>query len=775
MSDPHAPAPGPILGELRVVDATWGLAGRFAGRLLADYGARVTVVRRDAGPGPTPLTDRLLERGCAVVEADLRTEPGRRRLDELLADADVLLVALDRRGDAPVDLDALERAHPRLVVAVLSGYGATPWAGRPGYEALVAARLGITSEQTGHRPGPKFLGQRSIAYGAGYLAAIGTLSALRARQLTGCGQRLDASLLDSVLAQSPMNWWWNEKGSTYLGAADGGPRFGRNRLVADPFECGCGEYLVLHTAGGDGGFKRLMDLVGLGDRIREVTGQRESSVPLDDDELAVVTGELPKAFLARSRDEWIPLLEAADLAVLPVLRPGEVLADAQVRAAGVVATHDDPELGPVEVVGPVVKVRAEAPAAEPGAERDEPGTVGRRDGSGGEGPLAGVRILDFSAYFATAYGAKLLSDLGADVIKVEPLVGDQMRPLPDPFEASNRGKRSLAIDLKHPSAEALMHRLVASVDVVVHNLRPGKAERLGLGWDQLSAVNPRLVYCYQPGFGSAGPRSGTKSFAPLLSGFAGLFYRGTGQGEPPVRRVIGNEDYYGGLLGAFASLVGLESVRRTGRGVLLEAPQLHSILSVTADVGVDGAGVAHHEHRLQPGQVGVDAYYRLYPTGDGWICVACAGERQRRGLRDALGVAVPDGDDDAVAAAVAEALSTLTAVEASARLDAAGVPCEVPHPSPYIPELLWEEWALESGLVYEHHHPQHGWIREIGNVFHLSGTPAVRRPAASLLGEHSEEILREVGISAEQIARAERDGVVGTTAPSRAATGTTTS
>src|SRR5262249_30036377 len=205
--------------------------------------------------------------------------------------------------------------------------------------------------------------------------------------------------------------------------------------------------------------------------------------------------------------------------------------------------------------------------------------------------LAGVRIVDFSGFFATAYGAKLLGDLGADVIKVEPLEGDQMRPLPDPFEACQRGKRDIALDLKAPAGQEVMRDLVRTADVVLHNLRPGKAEKIGIGYEDLRAIRPDVVYCYLPGFGSAGPKAHLKSFAPLQPGFTGLLWEGVGVAAArPVRRVMGNDDYNNGFLGAISVLLGLEHRAKTGEGQYIESPQLHSSLLVTTEQCLDADG-----------------------------------------------------------------------------------------------------------------------------------------------------------------------------------------
>ena len=224
-----------------------------------------------------------------------------------------------------------------------------------------------------------------------------------------------------------------------------------------------------------------------------------------------------------------------------------------------------------------------------------------------------MRILDFSSFFATAYGARLLSDLGADVIKVEPLQGDQMRPLADLFEGAQRGKRNIAVDLRTEEGRGVVRRLVATSDVVMHNFRPGKAEKIGLGYEDLRLVQPELIYRYLPGFGSHGPKSELKSFAPLVSGFTGLLYESAGRGNPPSRRTIGNEDLYNGFAGAVAVLLALQHRGATGRGQYVENPQLHSSLFVISEQCTDAAGRPRPGLELDADQAGVGSALPALP------------------------------------------------------------------------------------------------------------------------------------------------------------------
>jgi crotonobetainyl-CoA:carnitine CoA-transferase CaiB-like acyl-CoA transferase len=766
---------GPLEGLL-VIDTTWGLPGSIAGMLLADYGARVVKLERPGAVGADgSVLRRVVERGKWSIAVDAGDKAASSTVEALLARADVLLDSGPGAPTGPLAPNAVGDRHPHLVHCRISAYGVDgPFCDRPGWDALVAARFGLMAEQPGHREGPVFLGHPAIDYVTAFLADMGVLAALRARRQSGRGQFVDTSLLDGALSVTSMNWWFNEHDLSYLARTGDEQGFGRNRLITDMFQCSDGEYVMIHT-GGEGGFKRTMDLLGLGDVVRHVPGM-EMSTPLDDDEYHAARHLVPEALRNRDRDEWIKLFHAADLAALPVLRPEEVFADEQVMYAGVVADVPDAEFGTLRQVGPVVRFAACPPPATVaapavGADDDRlaellasPAQAPAATTSSALGaPLEGLRVVDFSAFFATAFGARLLSDLGADVIKVEALGGDQMRPLPDLFEGAQRGKRNLAVDLRTPEGAEVVRRLVATADVVMHNLRPGKAEKLGIGYRECAAANPSLIYCYLPGFGSTGPKAGLKSFAPLVSGFTGMLYVGAGEGNPPVRRVLGNEDLYNGYLGALSVLMALAHRDRTGEGQYVESPHLHSSLMLRTEQCADGDGKLVAGVQLDTDQTGWGPLYRLYRTQDGWIALACVGQRAFERLGRALGRPglvtdtrfATDADraahGDALAAELAGGFAGVTSEAAFAALDEAGVACEIPLAEPYVPDFLWDPWAQETGRVFEHQHPEHGYIREIGHCVRLSATPLVNKGTSVRLGEHTVELLDELGYSPQEV------------------------
>jgi crotonobetainyl-CoA:carnitine CoA-transferase CaiB-like acyl-CoA transferase len=576
-------------------------------------------------------------------------------------------------------------------------------------------------------------------------------------------------MADSVLAQMGMNWW-NERNLSFIArkSRTGALDMGHMRMLLRRYTCADGRMVQIHT-GAAGAFGRAMELFGLADEISRVDAAVETSTQLTDQDLQILRDRLPPLLASKPADEWLRLCWEHEVACLPVQPPGTVFDDDQIRHAGIMRHLDDPELGPIDVVGPVITLsKSPGEVVGPAPRPDQDGERLRAAGWRSPGleptaaprslvhPLDGVRIVELSIWFASPYGNRLLSDLGADVVKVESLVGDTIRPLPDPCEGANRGKRSLSIDLKSPAAKEVVDRLLASADVVQHNMRPGAAERLGIDEPSLRASHPHLIYAYAPGYGSTGPKAKLQSFAPLLSGFVGLLHLSAGPGNEP-HAGFGNEDYYNGLLSATSILLGLIHRDRTGEGQYVESPQLHSSVLVTSEWFGRGGELQSSLPQLDSDQTGWGPYYRVYQCLDGWICVACVRDEQVDAM---LQEVLPGGEVDPSAHAdVAVQLSYemfgATAADWAARLRAAGVPCEVVREESWLRSVLLDDAMVERGRVNEIEHPLHGRARVIGQLFRLDRHPGVRRGRSPLLGEHTEQILTELGFD-----DAERDSLV---------------
>jgi crotonobetainyl-CoA:carnitine CoA-transferase CaiB-like acyl-CoA transferase len=765
---------GGALDGIRVLDLSWGSVGAIATMLLADHGAEVVRVDR---PGGDPVRRRggfaTWDRGKHSAELDLRDHDDLDLVHRLAHGADVIVDGLGAGRTAAFGLsyDDVRSSNPGLVYCSLSGAGPEVQDPMLGHDLLVAARFGVMAETGGHRPGPIFPGHPATSYATGLLACIGILATLRSRLSTGAGDRVDISNLDGVLALSTMEWW-SERGISFIAGKGRDNRLdlGRRALLLQHYTCADGGILQVNTAA-PGAFDRAMQVFDLTDRI-SVVGQGPTA-ELTDADLDVLSNALPDIVASRPLEHWLEELWKNRIACLPVLAPGAFFDDDQIRHAGVIQTVKHSDRGSIDVVGPTISLsRSPAPplgsieSVGDSTERVRV-TPWRSQGLGWisnadpaeaapttGGPLVGVRILEMSSFFASPYGNRILADLGADVVKVEPPGGDPQRALPDPAENVNAHKRSIVIDLKNPATRPVVERLLAWADVVGHNMRPGAAERLGLGEADVRDTNPNVIYTYGPGFGSSGPKSWLQSFAPLHSGLMGLMLLAAGEGNEPVLP-FGNEDYYTGLLSAVGTLLALVHRDRTGEGQHVEVSQSLST-AFTASEFFRRDGVTESTlGRLDARQMGWSAYVRLYECSDGWLCVSALHDDACHALRSLAGAHPGAGagnviDDDEVARRLEAVMSTGSVVERREDLRRRGVPCEVARPEPWLSTYLLDDRNVECGNVIEIVSAEHGRIRVIGNLFR-SIARSNEGHRAPLTNEHAQQVLTELGLGAATV------------------------
>jgi crotonobetainyl-CoA:carnitine CoA-transferase CaiB-like acyl-CoA transferase len=367
-------------------------------------------------------------------------------------------------------------------------------------------------------------------------------------------------------------------------------------------------------------------------------------------------------------------------------------------------------------------------------------------------PLDGIRVVDLTSYIAGSYAAMQLADLGAAVVKVEALEGDSFRELPG-FFGWNRGKRSLAVNLKTPEGREIVHRLAERSDVVMENMRPGVADRLGVGYEQLSAMNPRLVYSSVTAFGSTGPDADRPGFDPIFQALGGLMTL-QGFGGPPVYLRTAPTDYYTAALATQGIIAALFARERTGRGQRIETSLLRGVLALQAGVAIDYPG--------KPTLMRDNPTYRLYQAGDGaWFFLAVGNQAFWVKLCKAL--ELDSLADDARFASWLKRLennqSLLPLIEARFKSE----PREhwltllAQHDIPAaavqtVAEFMEQPAVQHNDMVHEYEHPEVGRLRLMGQPIAFTETPTRDAGPPPTLGQHTDAVLRELGYTDTQIA-----------------------
>jgi crotonobetainyl-CoA:carnitine CoA-transferase CaiB-like acyl-CoA transferase len=388
--------------------------------------------------------------------------------------------------------------------------------------------------------------------------------------------------------------------------------------------------------------------------------------------------------------------------------------------------------------------------------------------------LEGLRVVDLSRVIAGPYCAALLGDLGADVVKVErPGRGDDLRAwrgagMSAAFAAINRNKRGIAVDLQTPAGARLVLELTRRADVVIENFLPGVAARLGLGYDAVSAVNPRVVYASITGFGQTGPYARRPGYNTIAQGMSGLMALTGMPGQPPTR-VGGSVSDLAAALCAFGAVnAALVHRERTGRGQYLDVNLLASTLALLPDP------VAHYfDSGQRPARVG-NRNMNLTPaeafrTKDGWVQVVIMNPEQYQRFCRALGRERLERDPafasnearlarhDEFRGLVEDALAAATTTEWMERFEAAQIAA---GPIYEFDEVFDDPQVKHLGLVAEVEQPGYGPARMLSFPVRASATPATIRRPAPLLGEHTAEVLGELGLAREEIERLAAAGTV---------------
>ncbi|MGE0877502.1 MAG: CoA transferase [Acidimicrobiia bacterium] len=784
--------PSELLDGLRVLEFSDEIAGPYCGKLMADAGADVIKVEPESGDplrrwsasGLRPEgTDGALFRYLNGGKRSATGSLGDPHIRRLLEDCALIL---DSGQLSQRDIDEIRNEHPSVVVASVTPFGRSgPWADLPATEFTLQAVCGSTGGRGTADREPLFAGGRLGEWIAGVYTAVAALAATRAARLSGEGDDVDVSMLECMSITMG--------GYASLGQSLGLARpAGPSRTVELPsIEPSADGYVGFCTITGQQ-FQDFLVLIErpdlLGDaHLASFVGRQSRRVEF----LEMVA----KWTTQRTTSEIIDLASALRIPVAPIGTPETIPEiDQFVERSVFVRSADDTFVQPrVPYIVDGVAHRGPRLAPTLGADTGHtwlpagaPPPSPKATVSGRRLPLAGIRVVDLTAFWAGPAASQVLAILGADVIKIESTTrpdGMRMhssRPMSEAgwwewssvFQAANVNKRDLTLDLTREDGRALLMRLVRESDVVIENYSPRVLDNFGITWDAVRAVNPSAVMVRMPAFGLDGPWRDRTGFAQTMEQVTGMAWM-TGFRDGPALIPRGPCDPLAGMHAVFAVLAALEDRDRTGAGHFVESTMVEAALNVAAEVVIErtayGALLARDGNRGP-----VSAPQGLYQCAgdDNWVAIAVRTDHQWMSLGKALGLGTKDvaaraheadrrRDHDAIDDLLIAACGPRDAEELVETLLAAGVPAAVVREPA---DVVENPQMRARGFVETIDHSLLGRHDLLGAPFRYRSREGgwVFSPAP-MLGQHNVEILSDVlGMSRSEIERLEADGMIGT-------------
>jgi crotonobetainyl-CoA:carnitine CoA-transferase CaiB-like acyl-CoA transferase len=800
---------GPCSG-LVVLDFSWGMPGGLATAVLGDFGAEVIKIEPpDGDPFRTHPAWLAWNRGKKSAVLNLKTSAGRLQAHRLAAHADIVLESF-RPGVAQrlgIDFATLAGISPRLVYASISGWGQQgPLSQIAGYEGVIAAKSGRMASFEGqlNRAGPAYAAVQVGSWAASQAAVRGIIAAVLLSQTSGRGQWVQTSILQGMLPydlaglmlrqfsrQDPMSFPPDAVGAMLR----------LPLLQYIPVRTKDGQWLQ-HANLMDRLFRAYLKAIGLGWVLEEELFR--NAPVLSPEGREALRDLILSKMQERTLDEWMRIyIKDGNIAAEPFRYATEGMKHEQFVHNHHAVEIVDPRVGMLKTVGLLARlsetpgeIGGPAPSLgqhtaeilqriESQASISSHGMVENisRQAAAARPPLDGITIVDLSMVIAGPYGAAMLADLGARVIKVDATPEREQTISTGGMALINlksyAGKEAIQVNLQSPEGQKILHQLVARADVLLHNFRPGVPERLSIDWETCRRINPKLIHLYVGAYGATGPHHRRPGAHPIPGALLGGALRQAGRANPPppsqsmtldeikdVSRLLmraneANPDPNTSQAVATSIMLALLARTRTGRGQAIEVTMLQANAWANADEAYDYQGrppTASSDEQC----LGLSPLYRLYQSSEGWVFLACQFEHEwqafcRAVTRSDLAVdprfstsAARAEHEEELADEIENIFATRPADHWEQLLTSAGVACV--RADGDVGSFLEEHpQAAANRMVIEVDSPRFGRYLRHGAIVNFSDAPGCFAHGA-FAGEHTVRLMQELGYTEEQIA-----------------------
>jgi crotonobetainyl-CoA:carnitine CoA-transferase CaiB-like acyl-CoA transferase len=779
------------------------MAGSLATMVLSDFGAEVTKIE---APQKTLFNSapqsRLWDRGKKSVIIDLKSLEGQKKTKELATQHDIVIHNFRPKTVESFDISykQLSTENPRLVYCSITGFGPKgPYANYKGYEGIVAAKSGRFMAFNGQngREGPNYSAVNIASYSTAMAAIRGIVAALSVRDKTGIGQLVETSLLQCIATYDMHNWivW-----QMMIKDPDEFP----NDPQGDPNRLPNLTYLPALTKDG-----RWIQLANLLDHLfinsiramdleKLLDDPRFSKLPVIDDENREIFRKIMlNKIKEKTLNEWMDIFVEHNVGAEPFMNSSEALNHPQILHNDHVININDPLLGKMRQLGPLISMDKtppfiKGPAPLPGENNNEFLNTSKakkrinftkqdKQQELPKAPFDGLTVIDCSTIIAGPLGASLFGEMGARVIRIEPLDGDWMRKNVKGVSANRTmaGTESIAINLKKPEGISILEKLVKKADIFIHNMRPGAPERLGIGYNQLTKINPEIIYLYVGGYGSTGPYSHRPAFHPIPGAVDGGALAQAGAGIPSgetanlnieeiqeISRKLwraneANPDPNTSMAVATALTLAYYAKERHKLSQYLELTMLCANAYANAD---DFFEFENKAPRTIPDEngYGLNALYRLYEAKDGWIFIACPSEKEwkilcyslkRQDLLENPKYRCNSDrfiNDSLLINELKSIFKTKEAKEWEIELTEKDIACVKAEDRGMYHFFAEDDHVTANNLTVDINHPRFGELWRHGPTINFNKTPG-RVNRGPLKGENNLSVLMELGYSNKEV------------------------